>query len=176
MGRSALACPKIACPRIVAVLPLLLLASACDRQAASSQQSSPAPTPAAATPTPAPLDVGALDERQNPDRVLRYYGAALAAGDWQAASRAWGAQSGVSGITLQAEYGAKGPVTLLPGKGTGEGACGSLYYEAPVTLRFDESGEERTGTITLRRVNDVEGAAPDQLRWHIEGSTVGPAQ
>jgi hypothetical protein len=167
----------ITCPKIVAVLPLLLLASACDRQADSSPPSSPSPTPAATvTPTPAPFDLGALDEQQNPDRVLRYYGAALAAGDWQAASRAWGAESGVSGITLQAEYGARGPVTLLPGKGTSEGACGSLYYEAPVTLRFNESGEERTGTITLRRVNDVEGASPDQLRWHIERSTVGPAR
>lgn len=168
MRRSAMACCKFA-----AAMPLLLLASACDRQD-DSPPPAPSPTVAAPTPTPPPLDHGALDERQNPDRVLRYYGAALAAGDWQAASRAWGTETGVTGITLQAEYGAKGRVTLLPGKGTSEGACGSLYYEAPVTLRFDESGEERSGTITLRRVNDVEGATPDQLRWHIERSTVGP--
>lgn len=173
MRRSAMSFPKI-----VAGMPLLLLATACDR-ADDLQQSEPSPTNAAAPappskPSPAPLDTAALEERQNPDRVLGYYGAALSAGDWQAASLAWGRETAVTGITLQAEYGARGHVTLLPGKGTSEGACGSLYYEAPVTLRFDETGEERTGTITLRRANDVEGAAPDQLRWHIERSTVGP--
>jgi hypothetical protein len=30
------------------------------------------------------------------------------------------------------------------------------------------------GRLTLRRVNDVDGASPEQLRWHIERSTLQP--
>src|SRR5687767_13888035 len=98
MRRSAMTCWKFA-----AAMPLLLLASACDRRQDDSPSPAPSPTTVAATtPIPAPLDHGALAERENPDRVLRYYGAALAAGDWQAASRAWGTETGVRGITLQA--------------------------------------------------------------------------
>jgi hypothetical protein len=179
MRRDAMTCQKL-----TIAMPLLLLAAGCDAQ---EQPTTPTPqstvrpvaapgsqstTPPAASP--APLDEAALNERQDPARVLRYYAAALAASDWQAASRAWGTGSGVSSITLQAEYGGKGGVTLQPGVGEIEGAAGSLFYEAPVMLRFAEGGETRTGTITLRRVNDVEGATPEQLRWHIERSTVGP--
>lgn len=153
-------------------IALLPLASGCDQREA---QPNPAATIPAA-PSPPPLDVGALEERTDPNRVLQYYAAALASGDWQAAARAWGADSGVTGATLQAEYGGKGSIILQPGTGQNDGACGSLYYTAPVALRLQKANEERTGTITLRQVNNVEGATPEHLRWHIESSTVGPKQ
>jgi len=31
-----------------------------------------------------------------------------------------------------------------------------------------------TGQVVMRRVNDVPGATPEQLRWHIESTTIAP--
>lgn len=31
-----------------------------------------------------------------------------------------------------------------------------------------------TGTVTLRRANDVPGATPEQLRWHADAATRAP--
>jgi hypothetical protein len=56
-----------------------------------------------------------------------------------------------------------------------QGAAGSLYYEAPAVLRFGQAMPER-GSLVLRLVNDVDGATPEQLRWHIERSTIGAGQ
>lgn len=58
----------------------------------------------------------------------------------------------------------------VPG-GTMEGAAGSSYYTAPATITgTDADGRpvRYEGEIVLRRVNDVPGATPAQLRWHIE--------
>lgn len=134
---------------------------------------SPAPKPAAPATTAADrLDTGALNERRNPERVLRFYAAALAAKNWPAAAKAWGMGSGVTATTLKAAYDRNEPPMLEIGKGEQEGAAGSLYYEAPVALRFGSGVPER-GSLVLRRVNDVDGATPAQLRWHIERSTIG---
>lgn len=62
-------------------------------------------------------------------------------------------------------------VTVAIGEGAVEGACGSSYYEVPITLTGTTTAGEtyvREGTMTLRRVNDVDGATPAQLRWHLE--------
>ena len=166
--------PSTMISRLSAALPLLLLATACDRQEAASPSPTEMPAPAAAR-TGAPLDLGALIERKDPARVLNFYAAALAAGEWKSAAHAWGEASGMTPQKLEAEFGGKGRVTLGLLDGQAEGAAGSLYYEAPVILRFG-NGEERKGTITLRRANDVEGASEEQLRWHIERSTFEPAR
>jgi hypothetical protein len=118
------------------------------------------------------LDFAALKERKDPDRVLRFYASALDAGDWNAAAQAWGKGSGVTARSLKSAYDRPERPILTIGKGAVEGAAGSLYYEAPVVLRFGASGEPRKGAITLRRVNDVPGATADQLRWHIYKSTL----
>ncbi|RZJ98183.1 MAG: hypothetical protein EOO76_17235 [Novosphingobium sp.] len=136
----------------------------------------PVPTP---TPTPsetAPgLDSAALQDHKNPDRLLRYYAAALAARDWTAAAKAWGKGSGVTATTLKASYDRAEAPVLEVGKGQQDAGAGSLFYEAPVVLRFGNARPER-GSLVLRRVNDVDGASADQLRWHIERSTIGAGQ
>jgi hypothetical protein len=119
--------------------------------------------------------MGALEGRRDPDRLLRFYAAALRMRDWSAAARAWGASSGVTASTLKAAYDREDPPVLEVGKGEQEGAAGSLFYEAPVELRFGGQPPEK-GTLTLRRVNDVPGATPEQLRWHIERATIGVGQ
>lgn len=67
-------------------------------------------------------------------------------------------------------------ITVSLPDGTIEGAAGSLYYSAPVTI----TGESKDGhplriegKAVLRRVNDVDGATPKQLRWHFETLTLG---
>ena len=158
------------------LFPLLLLA-ACDKQdsatpeASPTPTSTPSPTPTSAATTPgAALDLGALLERDNPIRVLDYYAAALAAEEWSSAARAWGEETGMTGEKLKAEFGGKGLVALGIVEGQADAAAGSLFYQAPVILRFGD-GEERPGIITLRRVNNVDGATAEQLRWHIAGSS-----
>ncbi|MEO6093859.1 MAG: hypothetical protein ABIT04_01115 [Novosphingobium sp.] len=121
------------------------------------------------------LDRTALSERRDPDRLLRFYAAALRQGRWSLAASAWRSSSGVTAATLKSAYDRGRPPGLTLGKGKIEGAAGSLYYEVPVTLRF-VAGPPQTGTLTLRRVNDVPGASAEQLAWRIERSTIGAGQ
>lgn len=174
----------------VAALALLALATGCDREkpkpvpseaaVVPSATAEPAPAPtatlsAAASEAAPPLDTAALSDRENPDRLLRYYAAALAARDWAAAAKAWGEGSGVTAKTLKESYDRAEAPQLTVGKGLAEGAAGSLYYEVPAMLRFG-SGLPEHGSLVLRRVNDVDGATAEQLRWHIERSTIGQGQ
>ena len=169
----------------VAALSVLVLAG-CHRQAPTAQPTeaasevpteaiTTAPTATPPAPTGAALDTGAIHERKDPDRVLRFYAAALEQGQWDLAATAWHASAGVTGATLKASYDRGEPLHLEIGKGQEEGAAGSSYYEVPVSLRFG-NGAPETGTLTLRRVNDVPGATPDQLDWRIESSTIGASQ
>ena len=61
--------------------------------------------------------------------------------------------------------------------GDTEGGAGSIYVEIPVvvtgTLK-DDGAFRLEGPVALRRVNDVDGATPAQLRWHIFSSELKP--
>lgn len=179
-------------PALAGVLAL----AACDKQSPTPQPpesppavvpeptapppSEPTPEPSASealptasvSPTPLP-DRGALNERRDPQRVLHFYADALASRDWASAAKVWGQGSGVTAKTLKASYDREEPPRLTVGKGQQDAGAGSIFYEAPVTLRFGSGGEPQRGTLMLRRVNDVDGATPEQLRWHIERSTIG---
>lgn len=68
-----------------------------------------------------------------------------------------------------------GQITVIVPAGEMEGAAGSLYYTAPFTITgSDPSGRpvRYTGEATLRRVNDVDGATANQLRWHFDRLTL----
>jgi len=61
-------------------------------------------------------------------------------------------------------------LTVAVPSGEMDAGAGSLYYTAPATI----TGTTRQGKpfrlegeVVLRRVNDVDGATADQLRWHI---------
>lgn len=157
----------------LAVVLALLTLSACHRTEEPAPPVETAAAPAAAPSRPAPArETVALDERRDPGRVLRFYAAALHARDWTAAAKAWGPGSGVTAETLKSAYDRADPPVLELGEGQVEGAAGSLYYEAPVVLRFGNAPPER-GSLVLRRVNDVPGASAAQLRWHIERAVIG---
>ncbi|MCB2074176.1 MAG: hypothetical protein H6917_05370 [Novosphingobium sp.] len=128
----------------------------------------------ATAPAETPLDYSALSEREAPDKLLAFYAEALHRRQWSAAALAWDSNAGISAELLQGAYDKAEPPTLAIGKGTDEGAAGSLFYEAPVVLDFGDGGETLRGTITLRRVNDVPGAGEEQLSWRVKSSTIGP--
>ncbi|MDE8650525.1 hypothetical protein [Novosphingobium album (ex Liu et al. 2023)] len=129
---------------------------------------------AAAGGVAAALDVEALKEHRDPERLLRYYTNAIRLGDWQAAARAWSLDAQMTPERLEAEFGGDAGPKIAVGKGDTEGAAGSLYYEAPVVIDFADGRESRRGTIVLRRVNDVPGATEEQLDWRIERSSTLP--
>lgn len=59
--------------------------------------------------------------------------------------------------------------------GTMEGAAGSFYYTAPVTITANDTEGRPVryeGEAVLKRVNDVPGATAKQMRWHIEEITL----
>lgn len=127
------------------------------------------PAPPAADAPPSPGDPRA------PDLVLRQWGTAIEHRDWAAVRALWGhggADSGVGARHFAARWDRlKHPVVTI-GQGTQEGAAGSLYYSAPVTIM--DGQRKITGTVTIRRANDVPGATPEQLRWHADAATRAP--
>ncbi|MEO5706892.1 MAG: hypothetical protein ABIT10_10125 [Alteraurantiacibacter sp.] len=67
------------------------------------------------------------------------------------------------------------PVLTL-GAMTQEGAAGSLFCTVEVSLA-DASAPATaptSATLVLRRVNDVDGATPQQLRWTIRSAALAP--
>ena len=68
-----------------------------------------------------------------------------------------------------------GKITVAIPDGAIEGAAGSSYYTAPVSVTaHDKDGRpvRIEGNAVLRRVNDVEGATAAQTRWHFETLTL----
>jgi hypothetical protein len=165
---------------LITALAAILALGGCQRHEPAPEPTvaaseAPSAQPSAPAPTGAALDTSAVHERKSPERVVRFYAAALEQGQWDLAASAWRVSSGVTGATLKASYDRGVPLRLDVGKGDAEGAAGSIYYEVPVTLRFG-GGKPEQGTLTLRRVNDVPGATADQLDWRIERSTIGASQ
>ncbi|WP_296678005.1 hypothetical protein [Novosphingobium sp.] len=156
---------------LAAISGLLLAVSACDRSASTSGDAAGVPTsstailPKAVPPSTSP----------DPQEVLLSWAKAISLKDWATAYGYWGDGGKASGMTLDqftAAWSKLGQPDLEIGKGVQEGAAGSLYYSVPVTVI--DGGRRIAGTVVLRRVNDVEGATPEQLRWHIESSTITP--
>lgn len=66
-------------------------------------------------------------------------------------------------------------ITVAMPSGSIEGAAGSSYYSAPVSITgTDKDGRpvRIEGEAVLRRVNDVDGATAAQRRWHFETLTL----
>lgn len=110
---------------------------------------------------------------KNPVEALDWWSGAMEARNWSAVRAFWGHDGERSGLD-EAAFSVKWSVLKAPsvkiGKGDQEGAAGSLYYTAPITIM--DSGRTIEGKVTIRRVNDVDGATTEQLRWHIESLTL----
>lgn len=158
----------------------LFLAGCEGREGAPSQQAADASdqtatetsTPMAIEPQPSPDD---LATSRDPRRVVLAWAKAMSMKDWETAYGFWnegGARSGMTLDQFRARWSKIGDPQFDIAEGTAEGAAGSLYYTAPITLI---DGDHRLqGEIVLRRANDVPGATPEQLRWHIERLDLQP--
>jgi hypothetical protein len=117
---------------------------------------------------------------RNPTHALDYWRAAMEARHWTSARSVFGdfgSQSGQSVEEFARVWSKYRIVDVTLGKGEQEGAAGSSFYEVPVTITGLTTANRPyrlDGTLTLRRVNDVDGATPEQLRWHIERTTLQP--
>ena len=95
--------------------------------------------------------------------------------DWPLARAYWGdhgERSGLSEAQFAARWGRLKNPTVALSQGQQEGAAGSLYYTALLTIT--DGTRTLRGEIVIRRVNDVDGASPEQLRWHIESLSIEP--
>ena len=164
---------------------------------ATSAPVAPAPQPAPAVPVGSgtPATPGALPDDQpslaegviNPKsaegagQVLQTYGALLEEKKFIRARQLWGSGGAASGLTepqFVAAYAKYREIHADVGKpGLTEGAAGSIYIEVPFRLYGSLTSGGRfnlVGPVTLKRVNDVDGATPAQLRWHIVQSGLKP--
>ncbi|MGU3391262.1 hypothetical protein [Sphingomonas sp. M1A8_2b] len=112
--------------------------------------------------------------------VVRRYYSAIDARDFDTAWSQWG-NAGRPGQTLAAfEAGFAHTRATRVTIGTlepGSAGAGSVYQPVPVTVdsTLDDGSRQRfRGTYIVRRVNDVDGASADQLRWHLDSARLKP--
>jgi hypothetical protein len=157
-----------------AALPLAALALL----AGCVAEQGPVPTPTASeTPAPAasePLNVEdfpALASRECVD-VVQFYLEAIGGHEWAQAALVWN-DPAVDAARLEAVFGGYLEPQVEWTDPFVEGAAGSLYCSVAgkLTDARDPAKPPAEGTLLLRRVNDVPGATPDQLRWTLQSST-----
>jgi hypothetical protein len=129
--------------------------------------------------TPLAEPKGAIDPKsaEAAGQVMQHYAALLEQRHFAEASKLWGESTNAA--ALVAELRPYSEFHLQVGKpGDTEGAAGSIYVSVPVSLygRLRSGGQfNRSGSATLRRVNDVDGSTEAQRRWHIERIEWGSA-
>lgn len=180
----------------LAVVMLVVLASACSRGAeenpggkAPSAPSAPAAPAAPSAPSAprapnAPPPGGSLAEPNGPidsksaeaaGQVVQSYGALIERGRWKEANALWSsaaaaerfAKSLAGYAEIHLEIGTPGDL---------EGAAGSIFVTMPVFFYGDGKDKQpmrQAADVTLRRVNDVPGSTEAQRRWHIERIDLG---
>jgi hypothetical protein len=112
---------------------------------------------------------------RDPMRVTDALVATIEAREWQRLRAFWGDRGERSGLTPQAfakRWGNLASPVVTTGEARMEGAAGSLFYTVPVTIV--DGTRTLSGEIILRRANDVPGATREQLRWHVESTTLEP--
>lgn len=113
------------------------------------------------------------------DVVRRYY-SALNARDYDTAWSQWGDQGppGKSRPAFEAGFARTLSTTVTIGALVpGSAGAGSIYQPVPVTVdaKLDDGRHQRfRGTYIVRRINDVDGATAEQLRWHIASASLAP--
>lgn len=136
------------------------------------------PEPGASPPaTSLPEGPFAPDSGQAGADVVQTYVALLEQGRAQQALKLWG-DGGTNKPTVADLRRYREFHGNVGGPGAVEGAAGSRYVTVPVqfsgTLRNGRAFVEK-GTVTLRRVGEVDGATAAQKRWHIYSVDVTPA-
>lgn len=131
-----------------------------------------ATAPPSLTPLPQPTrDLAVLDSRDC-RTVAQAYVEALVRGDYAFAARVWD-DPVVDGERLKALFAGYRQPTIAIGGVEQEGAAGSLYctVSGRLTDAANPAKAAQSGELVLRRVNDVPGATPAQLRWRVRSSS-----
>ena len=144
--------------------------------APATAPTSSAPIPPAAAPIPTPTAEATQDpvvlKSRDCRTVAQAYTEAVAHNDFAFAARVWN-DPVIDAARLKAVFNPYAIPQIEISKVQEEGAAGSLY--CTVTGKISDVANPNTppatGEIVLRRVNDVPGATPDQLRWTIQSST-----
>lgn len=137
---------------------------------------------------PEQADPAAVDETMDtndvavgePEDTLQVWADALEARDWETARSVWGESGEASGMTLEEfeqAYEKYRTIKISLEQGREEGAAGTVYYEAQVSMSGElQNGDayRMEGPVLLSRVNDVPGASTEDLQWHIETSDLRP--
>jgi hypothetical protein len=158
------------------LLPALLLA-ACG----GDPEPAPQPSETAEAPVPPALPAGELPPQvadfpalasKDCAEVAGFYFEALASREYAQAALVWD-DPVIDGARLEAVFGGYREAHVEAAEPAVEGAAGSLYCTVTGTLTdaADPARPPLEGELTLRRVNDVPGATPDQLRWTLRSST-----
>jgi hypothetical protein len=129
---------------------------------------------------PAVKDTVVSDTSVTPAQLVRRYYEAIQARDYNAAYALWG-QSGQASGKNRADFAAGFAQTTqvratVSDSVQMEGAAGSQYATVPVIVdAVLRSGARQhfEGTYTLRRAM-VDGATPEQRRWHIYSADLKP--
>lgn len=169
--------------RFIALAVFALSAGACGQadHTASSADVSPQGQVEEGQPTAVEESLQQADaEAGAPRDTLQDWADAMDARNWEQARAFWGDNGEKSGMTLE-EFAAANEkyrtISVTLGEGQEEGAAGSLYYEAQVTMEGElQNGEAYVmrGPVVLRRVNEVPGASMEDRMWHIETSDLRP--
>lgn len=106
--------------------------------------------------------------------VVRDYYAAIDRGDYRRAYVLWGDGGRASGQSYAAfvrGFARTAHTRVVTSAPTdGDAGMGSIYVTVPVTVEATLKNGHRqrfAGRYVLRRVNDVDGATPAQLHWHL---------
>lgn len=150
--------------------------SAATAPIAPAPAASPLSAPAASNPALTKTPVATMPSTsRDPKEVLIAWAGAVSLRQWLLARAYWGEYGSQSGLEPD-EFIARWSVLKDPvidiGQGREEGAAGSLFYTAPVAIH--DGKHTIRGQVVLRRVNDVPGASAEELRWHIESTTLKP--
>lgn len=146
----------------------------------ATARGNPTTGPAAAAGANPPANAVNSDAATTVARVVRDYYAAIQARDYDAAYSLWG-QGGRASGKNRADFAAGFAQTAqvrvtVSDQVQMEGAAGSQYATVPVTVDAtlrDGTRQRFEGTYTLRRTM-VDGATPEQRRWHIYSADLKP--
>ncbi len=111
--------------------------------------------------------------------VVETYYTALDRGAFRSAYELWagnGRASGKSYAHFRDGFAATARTRVVTRTATGgDAGAGSIYVDVPVDIYATLKNGRRQhfqGRYTLRRVNDVDGATPAQLHWHIASASL----
>lgn len=152
---------------------------------AADNVATPLAPPAPGSPGGLPDDRTPLAEPKGPidpksaeaaGQAMQSYGALIEQKRFAEAAQMWGDEAAAAAFVEP--YKSASELHFQVGRpGDTEGAAGSIYITVPVVFygRLNGGGAfNRSGTATLRRVNDVPGATAKQLRWHIAQIELAP--